>query len=163
MHMAKKSEKKQSVRTSAFPVAWTNLDRVFDNFRKDLENSIASFPSLSMPPFPKMPETRCDVVDEGNQYSVTMDVPGVKKNEIDLNVTDNSIEISAKHKEESEKKKKNYLRKERSEVSYYRTLPLSEKVVAGRVNAKLVDGVLTITLPKQKPTPHSKKKSITVR
>lgn len=161
--MAKKPVKKQPSRTSTFPTAWTNLDKVFDNFRKDLESSIASFPSFSMPPFPKMPETRCDVADEGNQYSVTMDVPGVKKNEIDLNVTDNSIEISAQHKEESEKKKKNYLRKERSEVSYYRTLPLSEKVVAGKANAKLVDGVLTITLPKQKPTPKSQKKSITVR
>ena len=72
-----------------------------------------------------MAHTSCDLIDEGKQFRVKMDVPGVKKNEIKLEVTDNSLEISAEHKEESEEKKKNYLRKERSHVSYYRTLPLS--------------------------------------
>jgi HSP20 family protein len=92
-----------------------------------------------------------------------MDVPGVKKNEINLNVTDNSLEVSAEHKEESEEKKKNYLRKERSHVSYYRTLPLSENIVSGQVKAKLTDGVLDITLPKSKPTQTQKKKSVSVQ
>jgi HSP20 family protein len=43
-----------------------------------------------------------------------MDVPRIKKNEIKLNVTENPLEVSAEHKKESEDKKKNYLRKERS-------------------------------------------------
>jgi HSP20 family protein len=92
-----------------------------------------------------------------------MDVPGVKKNEIDLNVTDNSIEISAKHKEESEEKKKNFLRRERSEVSYYRALPLPEKVHSDKAQAKLTDGVLDVIIPKITPTPVQKKKSIQVQ
>ncbi len=103
------------------------------------------------------------MIDEGKQFRVRVDVPGVKKNEINLNVTDNSVEISAEHKQEKEEKKKNYLRKERREVSHYRTIPLSEKVVSGKVKAKLTDGVLTITLPKSKPTPVPKKKSVTVQ
>ena len=78
-------------------------------------------------------------------------------------MTDNSLEISAEHKEESEEEKKNYLRKERSHVSYYRTLPLSEDVISGKVKAKLSDGVLDITLPKSKPTKTQKKKSISVQ
>ena len=112
---------------------------------------------------PKMSHTSCDVIDEGNQFRVKMDVPGIKKNEVKLNVTDNSLEVSAKHKEEAEEKKKNYLRKERSQVSYYRSLPLSEKIIAGKVMAKLTDGVLDITLPKSKPTEIQKKKSISVQ
>ena len=125
-----------------------------------MEKAFSSFPSI---PMPKMPETSCDVIDEGNQFRVKMDVPGVKKNEISLNVTDNSLEVSAEHKEESEEKKKNYLRKERSHVSYYRTLPMSEDVVSGKVKAKLTDGVLDVTLPKAKPTKTQKKKSISVQ
>jgi len=70
---------------------------------------------------------------------------------------------SAEHKEESEEKKKNYLKKERSQISYYRTLPLSEKVVSGKTKAKLVDGVLDITLTKSKPTIVQKKKLISVQ
>ena len=125
-----------------------------------MEKALSSFPSMSMP---KIPEASCDVIDEGKQFRVKMDVPGVKKNEISLNVTDNSLEVSAEHKEESEEKKKNYLRKERSQVSYYRTLPMSEDVVSGKVKAKLTDGVLDITLPKAKPTKTQKKKSVSVQ
>ena len=110
-----------------------------------------------------MSHTSCDVIDEGNQFRVKMDVPGIKKNEVNLNVTDNSIEVSAEHKEESEEKKKNYLRKERSHVSFYRSLPLSEKILSDKVSAKLADGVLDITLPKSKPTETQKKKSISVQ
>ena len=89
--------------------------------------------------FPKLHETGCDVIDDGNQIRMKMNMPGLKKNEINLNVTDNSIEVTGEHKEEE--KKKNYLRKERHSMSYYQTIPLSEKVVPGKVKAKLTDGV----------------------
>lgn len=152
--------------TPSWSSGWPNMDAVFDNFRKDLEKSFASFPSFSypsMPAMPKMMQSTCDVIDEGDQLHVKMDVPGVKKNEVDLNVTDNSIEISAKHKEESEDKKKNFLRRERSEVSYYRALPLPEKVKSDQAKAKLTDGVLSVTIPKITPTAKPKKKSVRVQ
>ena len=162
--MAKPSPKKKtSSITPSWTSPWTDIDRSIDNLRKDMEKAFSSFPSIQFPSMPKMAQTSCDLIDEGKQFRVKMDVPGVKKNEIKLEVTDNSLEISAEHKEESEEKKKNYLRKERSHVSYYRTLPLSEKVVSGQVKAKLTDGVLDITLPKAKPTTVSKKKSIQIQ
>ena len=140
--------------------SWTDIDRSIENLRRDMEKTFSSFPSTHVP---KMSHTSCDVIDEGNQFRVQMDVPGIKKNEVKLNVTDNSLEVSAEHKEESEEKKKNYLRKERSQVSYYRSLPLSEKIITGKVMAKLTDGVLDVTLPKSKPTEIQKKKSISVQ
>jgi HSP20 family protein len=140
--------------------SWTEIDRSIENFRRDMEKVFSSFPTISMP---KISHASCDVIDEGNQFRVKMDVPGIKKNEVKLNVSDNSVEISAEHKEESEEKKKNYLRKERSQVSYYRSLPLSEKILSDKVTAKLADGILDITLPKSKPTEIQKKKSISVQ
>ena len=140
--------------------SWMDIDRSIENLRKDMEKAFSSFPSISMP---KMPEASCDVIDEGNQFRVKMNVPGIQKKDINLNVTDNSLEVSAEHKEESEEKKKNYLRKERSDVSYYRTLPLPENVVSGKVKAKMTDGVLEVILPKTKPTPKPKKRSVTVQ
>jgi HSP20 family protein len=137
-----------------------DVDKSIENLRSDMEKA---FSSVHFPKMPHMHHSSCDVIDEGNQFRVKMDVPGIKKNEIKLEVTDNSLEISAEHKEESEEKKKNYLRKERSHVSYYRTLPLSENVISGKVKAKLTDGILDITLPKSKPTSVSKKKSISVQ
>ena len=140
--------------------SWSEMERSIDNLRRDMEKTFSSFPSISIP---KMSHVSCDIIDEGNQFRVKMDVPGIKKNEVNLNVTDNSIEVSAEHKEESEEKKKNYLRKERSHVSFYRSLPLSEKILSDKVSAKLADGVLDITLPKSKPTETQKKKSISVQ
>jgi HSP20 family protein len=140
--------------------SWADMESSIDNLRKDMEKAFTSFPSISMP---KMSHTSCDVIDEGNQFRIKMDVPGVKKSDVNLNVTDNSIEVSAEHKAESEEKKKNYLRKERSQVSYYRSLPLSEKIISDKVSAKLTDGVLDIILPKSKPTEKQKKKSVPIQ
>ena len=140
--------------------SWMDIDRSIDNLRKDMEKAFSSFPALTMP---KMPEASCDVIDEGNQFRVKMDVPGIQKKDIKLNVTDNYLEVSAEHEEESEEKKKNYLKKERSQVSYYRTLPIYEDVISGKVKAKLTDGVLDIILPKAKPTKTQKKKSVSVQ
>jgi len=160
MAKSKNPPKKSTGITPFLTSSWLDIDRSIDNLRKDMEKAFSSFPSISMP---EMPEAFCDVIDEGNQFRVKMNVPGVNKKDIKLNVTGNSLEVSAEHKEESEEKKKNYLKKERSHVSYYRTLPMSEDVVSGKVKAKLTDGVLDITLPKAKPTKTQKKKSVSVQ
>ncbi|HUT05509.1 MAG TPA: Hsp20/alpha crystallin family protein [Nitrosopumilaceae archaeon] len=159
--MAKsKPQKKETGIASAWTSSWMDIDKSIETLRRDMEKA---FSSVHFPKMPHLPQTSCDIIDEGNQFRVKMDVPGVKKNEIKVEVADNSLEISAEHKEESEEKKKNYLRKERSHVSFYRTLPLSENVVSGNVKAKLTDGILDITLPKSKPTSVPKKKSISVQ
>lgn len=163
MAKAKKKKNKTQDIVPFWKSGFSELDRVFDNFKRDFERAFSTFPTFSMPAMPKMPSTSCDIVDEGNELLVNVDVPGVKKNEINLNVTDNSIEISAEHKEEEEEKKKNFLRKERSQVSYYRTLPLPEKVISNKAKAKLTDGVLSITIPKATPTPKPKKRNIQIQ
>ena len=68
-----------------------------------------------------MKETSSDIIDEGKQFWIKMNVPWVRKKYQD-NVADNSIEVFAEYKEESEDKKKNYLRKKHSQVSYFRNL-----------------------------------------
>lgn len=156
-----KDDSKKTELVPAWPFNWQSLDKAFENFRKEFEKSFASFPSL--PTTPKLSSLSCDVVDEGDKYVIKAEMPGVKKDEIKLNVFDNSVEISAQHKEQEEEKKKNYLRKERSEISYYRTLPLPEKVVSDKTSAKLTDGVLHITIPKAVPTPKPKSSSIQVQ
>jgi HSP20 family protein len=169
--MAKAKKPKKTQAQGLMPYwgsGWTELDKTFENFRRDLEKSFTSFPSFNfpsmpMPSMPKMMPSTCDIIDEGDKLRIKMDVPGVKRNEIDLNVADNSIEISAKHKEQAEEKKKNFLRRERSEVSYYRTLPLPEKVHSSQATAKLTDGVLDVVIPKITPTKISKKKTIRVQ
>ena len=158
MAKTKKLAKTSSAVTPSRTSNWFDIDRSIENLRKEMEKAFSSFPSISMP---TMPRTSCDIIDEGNQFRVKMDTPGIKKNELKLNVTDNSIEVTGEHKEEE--KKKNYLRKERHSISYYQTIPLSEKIIPEKVKAKLTDGVLDITLPKTTPTPTPKKRSVNVQ
>lgn len=158
--MTKKIVKK----STSFPQIqnFFDFDKVFENFRKDLEKSFLSFPRVEVPSFPKLPEAACDVIDEGNHLQVKMNIPGITKKDIHLNVTENALEVHAEHKEESEKKAKNYLQRERNEVSLSRIVPLPEKIVTGKVRSKLIDGVLEITLPKLKPSSIPKKRSIKI-
>ncbi len=158
-----KTQKKELATPSFWGFNWLDVDRAFDNFRSEFERSLRKFPTITPPSLPSWPNTHTDIIDEGNKLVVKVDLPGVKKKDIKLNVTDNSLEVSAEHEEEEEEKRKNFLRKERSEVSYYRTLPLPEKVVASKAKAKLTDGVLNITIPKAIPTPKPKKKSVTIQ
>lgn len=159
--MATKNPVRKSTKTSPLVASsWFDIDRSIENFRNEMEKAFSSFPDISMP---KIPQSSCDVIDEGKQLRVKMDVPGIKKKDVKIDVTENSLQISAEHKEESEEKKKNFLKKERRNVSYFRTLPLSDSVIASKVKAKLVDGVLDITLPKSKPTKVQKKKSVSVQ
>ncbi len=158
MAKTKKLAKKSSAVTPFLTSSWFDIDKSIDNLRKEMEKAFSSFPSI---PMPTMPRASCDIIDEGTQFRVKMDAPGIKKNEITLNVTENSIEVTGEHKEEE--KKKNFLRKERHSISYYQTIPLSEKVIPGKVKAKLTEGVLDITLPKSKPTPKPKKKSVKIQ
>ena len=164
--MEKRSkDKKPETSTEIAPFwrfGWPELDRVYDNFRRDFERTFASFP-VGLPALPSMSSMSCDIVDEGDKFRINVDLPGVKKEEVKLNVTDNSIEISAEHKEQEEEKKKNYIRKERKELAYHRTLPLPEIVVSSKATAKLNNGILTIEIPKTTPTPKPKSAIIQIQ
>jgi len=159
--MVKTKKQSQSPVTTYPHFDWLDVDKAFDNFRKEFQNAMTSF--RGMPTGLPTISTTCDVIDEGSRFVIKVDLPGVKKKDIDLNITDNSVEISAAHKEEESEKKKNYLWKERSAVSYYRVLPLPEKVISGKAKAKLTDSTLNITIPKATPTQKPKKKSVKVQ
>ncbi|MDH3311932.1 MAG: Hsp20/alpha crystallin family protein [Nitrosopumilus sp.] len=133
------------------------LDKVFDNFKRDFEHAFATKPLHLFDA-----TTACDLVDEGDRFVVTADMPRIKKEEINLNVGDDYIDISAEHKESEEEKKKKYVRKEHSEISIHRRMSLPERVKPSDVKAKLTNGILTVEIPKEKPTPQPKTTKINI-
>lgn len=158
-----KSQKKLEASSGISPylkTGWLEMDRIFDNFRRDFERSLSTFPAMGIS---SLPTIACDIADEGNRFVVNANMPGVHKDEVKLNVTENAVEISAEHKEEEHEKKKNYVRKERKEVSYYRILSLPEKVIPSKAKAKMDNGILNIEIPKLAPTAKPKGSSISVQ
>ena len=135
-----------------------DLDRVFENFRRDFEHAFTPAFSATKP-FGNMFEsssTACDLVDEGDKFVVTADMPRINKDEVNLDVGDDYIDISAEHIESEEEKKKKYVRKERSKISIHRRMSLPARVRSSDVKARLNNGILTVDLPKESPTPQPK-------
>ena len=120
----------------------------------DLEKAFFSDRSLG--------ELKTDIKDLGESYALEADLPGFKKEDIHVDVKDNTLSITAeRHSEFEQKEKKNsYLRCERSFGSYTRSFDVTG-VDTTKVRAAYNNGVLAITLPKYvKPQPTAQTISI---
>ncbi len=104
------------------------------------------FPTLTR--FPRL-----DLEDTGEGYTVTADVPGIPKDNINLNITKDTLEISGELKEDKEEKGKNYLHRERTYESFRRCIVFPEEVVPEKAEAEIKNGILTLKVPKKEPTP----------
>lgn len=99
---------------------------------------------------------KVDVVDKEKEYVIEAELPGVKKEEISLDIHDGQLRISIEREEKVDEEKKNYIHKERRYCSMSRSVYLGD-ASADSIKAKLDNGVLTITIPKaEKPEIKSK-------
>ena len=101
-----------------------------------------------------------DVIDYGKEYVVKAELPGLKKENVEIEVGSNELMLIAKSDVESEEKGKTYLHRERAYSSFRRYIGFAEAVDAGKVSATIVDGVLEVKLPKLVPEPERKKRKI---
>jgi len=91
---------------------------------------------------------RVDVKETEDSYQFLADLPGLKKNEIKVSMTDNVLTLSGERKHEKEEKKEGRHFSERSYGQFCRSFQLPEKVKAEEIKANYKNGVLEITLPK---------------
>ena len=98
-----------------------------------------------------------DIKDEENKLLVITDLPGINKEDIEINLKEDMLEISAKSEKEKEKEEEGYIRKEREYTHFYRAVHLPTSVKEEGSTAKIENGVLTITLPKMKLEEPTKK------
>jgi HSP20 family protein len=88
-----------------------------------------------------------EVLERGKQLIVRADLPGLTKDDIDVDITDDSIVIRGERRQEREENEEGYYRSERSYGSFYREIPLPEGVNASEANATFRNGVLEIAMP----------------
>jgi HSP20 family protein len=99
-----------------------------------------------------MPETRVpavDLEDRGKDFLLKAEMPGFKKEDIEIEVQDNSVVITGEAGWKYDKKEHEYICKERACKTFYRMVDLPEEIRSDEVAANLVEGVLEITLPKK--------------
>lgn len=96
------------------------------------------------------PRIKIDVTEQDGSFAVKAEIPGVKKEDIDVRVDGNQVTISAEVKSEKEEKEgTRVLRKERREGYASRSFTLTSAVDEDKADAKYENGVLNLTLPKK--------------
>lgn len=97
-------------------------------------------------------EFKTDIRDEGSHYLLEADLPGFKKEDINIDLNDSLLTISATRRSDYEErdKKSNFVRCERSYGSYSRSFGV-EGIDTDGIKAAYQDGVLKLTLPKRSP------------
>lgn len=93
-----------------------------------------------------------DVHEEDDAYVVEADIPGLKKEDIHLEVIENTLTIKGERKSERETKKDGFRRVERSYGSFQRSVEVPGGFDAENVSAKFEDGVLKVRMPKREET-----------
>ncbi len=116
-----------------------------------------TFPRLR---FPEMKKTSVNVAETDREIIVKAELPGFKKEEITLNVTDSMVEISAAKRQEKVEKGEKYYREERKAGALRRAFTLPATIDPDKAEAVLENDVLTIRMPKAKG--RKKKRSIDV-
>ena len=142
-------------------------------FTKDMERLFDDFGGFSFPnlfnreffpvgtefkDFDWMPQI--EVLRNNGELMVKADLPGLTKDDVKVEMTDETLTISGERKEEKEEKREGFYRSERSYGSFYRQIPLPEGVKTENANATFRNGVLEVTMPAPKTESHARKLEI---
>lgn len=88
-----------------------------------------------------------DIVRDDGNLVIRADVPGIKPEELKIEVEDDVLTVSGDHEETTEEKKKDYLRRERRYGAFSRSLALPAGIDANSIKAKTDHGVVEVTIP----------------
>jgi HSP20 family protein len=124
------------------------FDQLFANFFDEDLFSQANYFGSSM---------KVDLKENENEYIIEADLPGVKKEAIDISYENNYLTISAKRDDSTEVNSSGYLRHERRYGDFKRSFYIDD-IDENKVNASFSEGVLKLNLPKKEETKKNKRK-----
>ena len=158
--MPKKESKEIAKAEPAMALSpFEEMERRFEDlFRRPFSLLEPSWwPRLRMPEMEEV-APKVDIFEEGDNFVVKAEIPGMKKEEIEVNLTDDMVTISGEKKKEEKVEKKDYYRFERSFGSFSRSFRLPKDVQADKAKAIFKDGVLELKVPKTEEAKKKEKK-----
>ncbi|GAB4337176.1 MAG: Hsp20/alpha crystallin family protein [Desulfobulbaceae bacterium] len=141
---------------------WSDIDRMFnamDLLQSRMNRIFPDYGRMRFPSWEPM-ETgpRTNLYDAGDHFEMTVEVPGVARDDLNIRLQGNYLEISGSRKSDAPEGYEKH-RVERGTAAFSRTFTLPADVDADKVEARLANGLLTLTLPKSEA---AKPKQITV-
>ncbi len=159
MHMTTKNNKERSRKqedndSKALALPSLGFPRIFEEFMRPFEEFMQPlFPSSMKSMWAEVQgrEPVVDFQDRGDQYVLTAELPGFEKNEVEVKVTSNELELKAEKNSQKESKGKNGTQSMSTRAYFQRSLSLPEEVVSENVVGTMKNGVLELKLPKKEP------------
>ncbi|HEX5075775.1 MAG TPA: Hsp20/alpha crystallin family protein [Gemmatimonadaceae bacterium] len=149
-----------------------DMDRLFENFGAGWGPALSTGSLFeNVDNWSRLPTTRqagtlwsppLEIFERDNDFVVRADLPGLSKDDVNVDVDNGVLTISGERRSENEENREGYFRSERSYGSFWRTVPLPEGVNEDQVKASFKDGVLEVTMPKP-PAETSKRRRIEVK
>lgn len=143
------------------------FDSIFDDFRRSFDGLLAPFlPMRTSFTTPGRFPTRyplCDLVDQGDNYVVKAELPGLTKDMIDIQLNKDLLVIHAEMEEKKEDDDGQYLHRERTYSSINRSIRFPEEVDPSQVKGEMENGVLNLTIPKKEPNPEEKMRKVELK
>jgi HSP20 family protein len=139
------------------------IDRLFDDFDRDLWSSPFRRPMFAVEPFWRRElmsgaAPAVDIAENEKAYEITVELPGLDEKNIEVKVANGGLTIKGEKSEEKEERKKDYYLQERHFGSFQRSFRVPEGVDADKIEATFQKGVLTLTLPKTQEAQKAEKK-----
>jgi HSP20 family protein len=143
------TRQQQSIaRRHPFDLFTSEVERLFDDF--GFGHGLLSRPWSSGSRRHSALETwtpQIEVSHQNNELLVRADLPGLKKDDVSIDITDEAITISGERRQEQQSESGGYYRSERSYGSFYRTVPLPRGAISDQAKATFKDGVLEVRVP----------------
>jgi HSP20 family protein len=152
----KKSQKKFDPDETALASPSDSLPSIFDGFMEPFDQLMESFIPQSMKSSMSqfnVREPTIDIHDRGDHFVVVAELPGYGKDEVEVQVHDNALELKAEKKTDSESKEKGGIRFQKSYTYFQKYLSLPEQVRSDKVDGTMKNGILELKLPKKEAKP----------
>ena len=124
------------------------MDHLFEDFGLGRGMLTPILDKAQLPQGPWSPQI--EIFERGNQIVLRADLPGLTRDDVDVEIDNGGISIEGERKNENEEKGEGYYRSERSYGKFYRRIPMPEGVKAEDAKATFKNGVLEITMPASK-------------
>jgi HSP20 family protein len=131
-----------------------DFDSVFSEFQRSFGELLAPFQPRVSPSVSAERPTRSPVVevlDRGDQYTVTVELPGFSRDMVDVQVNKTGPVLRARKKEQAEDKGRDYFHRERSEIAFEHELSFPDEVDPKKFQETMRHGVLELRVPKKEP------------
>ncbi len=149
-----------------FPMDWsdwmdrpiTEMDRVFDEFDRTFRKYFGSPLRRRRRMIPEFRRPVLDIQDRKDHYLLEAELPGVSKDDINVEIEDDKLSIKTEQKKEKKEEGEGYVRHERGYRSFYREIALPDDIITDKIKGELKNGILNIKMPKKEQEKKEPKK-----